>query len=193
MVSQIKGIQLTLVKHRLRFTYLIVMFYVIHKIFDLHDKPFSFDNHLVGLIGFCVLLFGLLLRSWAAGIIIKNKKLTTSGPYAIWRHPLYLGSLFIAIGFCVIMNDWFLWVIILVLSIMIYLPKIKQEERKLNRLYPEEWKDYQDKTGMILTAKLSFNNVLDKWSFKLWLRNREYNPWIAVIIVLAVIEYWHTF
>ena len=46
-------------------------------------------------------VLGLLLRAWAAGTIVKERELTTTGPYSHLRHPLYLGSLFIgAVG------DW---------------------------------------------------------------------------------------
>ena len=39
---------------------------------------------------------------WAAGTIRKNRVLTTHGPYAFTRNPLYFGSFIIGIGFGVL-------------------------------------------------------------------------------------------
>jgi protein-S-isoprenylcysteine O-methyltransferase Ste14 len=39
------------------------------------------------------------LRLWATGHLHKNDALTCTGPYAFLRHPLYAGTLLIALGF----------------------------------------------------------------------------------------------
>ncbi len=180
-----------LTKSRLKLSLILVLFYAVHKMFDMHDKPFSFDNDLIGMIGFLVVLAGLLLRSWAAGIIMKNKKLTTVGPYSLWRHPLYIGSFFLAAGFCIILNDWFLWPAVIALSSLVYYPKIKMEEEKLSRLFKEEWASYQKRTGIIFWRSLNMNEIFCGWSFRKWLHHKEYNAWLAVIAVLTLIEIWH--
>ena len=41
------------------------------------------------------------LRIWAAGHLEKGREVTASGPYRLSRHPLYLGSTLIALGFAV--------------------------------------------------------------------------------------------
>lgn len=48
--------------------------------------------------GAAVALAGEAIRLWAAGHLEKGREVTTSGPYAFTRHPLYLGSTFIGIG-----------------------------------------------------------------------------------------------
>jgi hypothetical protein len=48
-----------------------------------------------------VALPGILLRALASGYVKKNEELTTSGPYAYTRNPLYLGSLIMAVGFAI--------------------------------------------------------------------------------------------
>ena len=42
---------------------------------------------------------GLWLRAYASGYVKKNQELTTTGPYAYTRNPLYLGSMLMAAGF----------------------------------------------------------------------------------------------
>lgn len=49
--------------------------------------------------GGCVAALGCALRLWSAGHLVKTEELTLSGPYAYLRHPLYLGTLLIALGF----------------------------------------------------------------------------------------------
>ncbi len=49
--------------------------------------------------GAIVIITGLAIRALASGHVRKNEQLTTSGPYAYIRHPLYLGSLIMASGF----------------------------------------------------------------------------------------------
>ena len=53
------------------------------------------------LVGAAICVPGLGLRALASGHVQKNTCLTTSGPYAFTRNPLYLGSLVLAGGFAV--------------------------------------------------------------------------------------------
>ena len=53
------------------------------------------------LIGFIIGALGEALRVWAAGHLQKGGTLVTDGPYAMVRHPLYLGSALLAVGACV--------------------------------------------------------------------------------------------
>lgn len=53
-------------------------------------------------VGLPVIFSGEGLRIWAAGHLHKTRELTTSGPYAFLRHPLYAGTLLIGIGGCLL-------------------------------------------------------------------------------------------
>lgn len=57
-------------------------------------------------LGVPFILVGAFLRSWAAGHLVKNDSLTTTGPYAHLRHPLYLGTLLVATGFALILGGF---------------------------------------------------------------------------------------
>jgi protein-S-isoprenylcysteine O-methyltransferase Ste14 len=56
------------------------------------------------LVGLPLILAGTALRSWGAGHLVKNDVLTTTGPYAHLRHPLYLGTLAVATGFAAVIG-----------------------------------------------------------------------------------------
>ena len=53
------------------------------------------------LIGGVVAVVGETVRVWASGHIEKGREVTRSGPYRFVRHPLYLGSAIIGVGFMI--------------------------------------------------------------------------------------------
>ena len=64
---------------------------------------------------------GLALRAYASGYVTKNTELTTTGPYAYTRNPLYLGSMLIAFGFAVAAHSWWIALALAILFTLIYL------------------------------------------------------------------------
>jgi protein-S-isoprenylcysteine O-methyltransferase Ste14 len=68
---------------------------------------------------------GILLRALASGHVKKDEELTTTGPYAYTRNPLYLGSLIMAMGFALAARS--VWVVLLIglMFFVIYLPVIR--------------------------------------------------------------------
>jgi protein-S-isoprenylcysteine O-methyltransferase Ste14 len=87
--------------------------------------------------GAVLALPGLALRAWAAGHLEKNQKLTTSGPYAYLRNPLYAGSLVVAAGMVVAARSWPLGAVFAAVFMLVYLPVIQLEEQHLRELFPE--------------------------------------------------------
>ena len=83
---------------------------------------------------------GLALRVYASGYVTKNTELTTTGPYAYTRNPLYLGSMLIAFGFAVAAHSWWIALALAVLFALIYLPTIRSEEEFLRG----QFSDYDD-------------------------------------------------
>src|SRR6202158_2396479 len=87
--------------------------------------------------GALVLLPGLVLRGLASGHVQKDKQLTTSGPYAYTRNPLYLGSLMLAAGFAIAVRSLGIFACLLLLFAVIYIPVIAGEERYLRQTFPD--------------------------------------------------------
>src|SRR5512147_1339097 len=88
-------------------------------------------------IGAVVALIGVAIRAVASGHISKNSELTTSGPYAYTRNPLYLGSIVIALGFAVAALSWWIVLALVVLFVAVYIPVIRAEESFLRSRFPE--------------------------------------------------------
>jgi protein-S-isoprenylcysteine O-methyltransferase Ste14 len=84
-----------------------------------------------------LVLPGLWLRGYASGYVKKNRELTTTGPYAHTRNPLYLGSTLIAAGFAVALQSWPVALVLALGFAMIYIPVIASEESFLRATFPE--------------------------------------------------------
>ena len=74
----------------------------------------------------------------------EYSQLVTTGIQSKVRHPLYLGSLLIAIGY-VLFNPLFSSLVVLV-ALIIYLPfGIRWEEKKLTEAYGHQYEQYKEK------------------------------------------------
>lgn len=98
----------------------------------------------VGLLaaGTLLVLAGLGLRAWAAGHLTKMSSLTTSGPFAYVRNPLYQGSLLAAAGLC-LASQW-AWsaALLPVVYLVFYLPTVFHEEGLLRRTFGGDYERY---------------------------------------------------
>lgn len=89
-------------------------------------------------LGLPLVAAGEALRIWASGHIEKTKVLATGGPYAHCRHPLYVGSLLIALGAAVASASP--WVVLAVaVYFLAFFPSVMREETEfLAKKFPEE-------------------------------------------------------
>lgn len=92
-------------------------------------------------IGAGVAAIGVLIRAWAAGHIVKNNRLATTGPYAHTRNPLYLGSFLISCGFALAAH-WSLLVLVALFFVLIYVPTMQRERANIAQRFPEEYAAY---------------------------------------------------
>lgn len=101
------------------------------------------------LMGLPVAALGLTIRAWAAGHLRKNQQLTTSGPYAMVRNPLYIGTLLTALGCTAAAARLELTLLAGVVFFFVYLPVMQQEEQHLAKLFPE-FADYSARVPQLL-------------------------------------------
>lgn len=90
---------------------------------------------------------GALLRGWGAGHLVKNDVLTTTGPYAYLRHPLYAGTILIGTGFAVAVGGLVTLGVLLCLwpwFALRYFPRKERiESARLSRLYGARFDRYR--------------------------------------------------
>jgi protein-S-isoprenylcysteine O-methyltransferase Ste14 len=130
---------------------------------------------------------GIALRAAASGHVRKDRELTTSGPYAYTRNPLYLGSVLIAAGFALAARSWWIALGLVIFFLGVYLPAIASEEAYLRETFPAF-------THYAATVPRFFPRVpatrLDsdtKFSRELYLKHREYNSLLGAAAMLGAL------
>ena len=145
----------------------------------------------ITLLGVLLVVTGLGMRSWAAGILKKNAELTMTGPYGLIRNPLYLGSFMMMFGFCALIPDPTNFLFIVGPVLVIYAVKVRQEEKLLADRFSEQWAVYSQTTPRFFPG-LRIPNLSAPWSFSQWLKHREYQAVLASIGALIAIKMWHS-
>ncbi|MCE9603937.1 MAG: hypothetical protein K8U03_03445 [Planctomycetia bacterium] len=130
---------------------------------------------LPGVLGFAMVLLGLGVRSWAAGILRKGIDLTTVGPYSLCRNPLYLGSFAVMIGFCLMIGYTHDFVVVCGPILAIYVFTVLNEERRLDEKYPQRWPTYAARTP------------------RQWTKSREYQGLLWTVVGLIGFEVWRLY
>src|SRR6516225_4200454 len=121
-------------------------------------------------MGLPVALGGGVIRMMAAGVIRKDSKLATAGPYAWTRNPLYFGSFLLTVGFAIMSASWIAALILIVPSLVIYPNVIRNEEAHLERLFPDDFRRYCESVPRFIPKLGRFER---SFSFKQYLANRE--------------------
>jgi len=145
-----------------------------------------------GPIGLGLLIVGALVRLWAAGHVVKSRRLATHGPYAFVRHPQYLGNTLVAVGLCLATGHPAaigIWAAILYL---LYVPAIRREDAKLAKRFGAEWLDWRRRTPAVVPSRWPSLNPglhLKDWSAGQALRNGEF-IWIFLLACGVSYLYW---
>ena len=138
------------------------------------------------LLGLPVALAGLLVRGWAAGHIVKDARLTTSGPYAHTRNPLYFGSFLLAAGFALAAH-WSLLLVVIALFIFIYGPTIALERSEISARFPAEYSSYESNVPAFVPRITPWHGQTsgDSFSFSRYMRQREWQAGLAFVAASA--------
>lgn len=129
---------------------------------------------------------GLWLRGYASGYVKKNQELTTTGPYAHVRNPLYLGSILIAAGFAVALGSWAFAAALAGMFIAIYVPVIASEERFLRGAFPG-FEAYCGQVPRLIPritpARSGGQTARGGFLMALYLKHREYNALLGAMLL----------
>ena len=130
---------------------------------------------------------GAALRAYASGYVTKNTELTTTGPYAYTRNPLYLGSMLIAFGFAAASRSWLVAGLLALLFALIYVPTIRSEEEFLRERFPN-FDDYCGSVPRLLPRLYPASRGRgDGFSQALYRKHREYNLSLGSVAIYAVL------
>ncbi|HEY8153798.1 MAG TPA: isoprenylcysteine carboxylmethyltransferase family protein [Myxococcota bacterium] len=149
------------------------------------------------LIGSLLVAAGAALRFWGAGYLVKNDLLSVAGPYAHLRHPLYAGTLCLALGFGVIAGGWALALVLgcfLPLFFFYYLPyKERVESARLERRHGDAYAEYHRAVPALLPSLNRFTPEQDpgpareRWSFERLRENDEHGTMLGIGVALLLL------
>jgi protein-S-isoprenylcysteine O-methyltransferase Ste14 len=131
-------------------------------------------------IGALVAVFGEALRIWAAGHLEKGREVTTSGPYRLTRHPLYVGSTVIGLGLAMAAASWMVGALVAAYLTMTLTAAIASEEAHLTEKFGEAYPAYRRGRADAAARRFSLERAM---------RNREYRAVVGVLAVLAVLAW----
>jgi uncharacterized YccA/Bax inhibitor family protein len=129
-------------------------------------------------LGTAVGAIGEAIRIWAAGHLEKGKEVTTTGPYALTRHPLYLGSSIMGAGFAIAANHVTIAVLVLVYLAVTIAAAIRTEEAHLTEKFGTHYPAYRAGGVAPVERRFSLERVL---------RNREYRALAGFLFVTVAL------
>lgn len=155
-------------------------------------------------VALALILLGETLRIWAAGHLRKNEELTTTGPYARVKNPLYIGTFLITVGMCLLawggrtghpIVDNLNWILLggfFLMFVAYYVPyKRKREGERLRKIFGEAWDLYDRNVGDYIPRLTAFRHPQTQprsWSAAIVAENSEHWTAMAVVgLALAII------
>lgn len=137
-------------------------------------------------LGGAVAALGVWLRAAASGHVKKNEELTTTGPYAHTRNPLYVGSILIGIGFAIAGQSWWVVLAMAALFFFIYVPVVKSEEQFLRGKFAN-FDDYARSVPRFGWKLRAEGEAGGGFSRGLYMKHREYNAAIGTALMLVAL------
>ena len=129
---------------------------------------------------------GLIIRAWAAGTIHKDSDLTTSGPYAFTRNPLYVGSFFIGLGVKLAGGYWIWPAVFFVFYTLVYGRTLAYEAEVLSELFGERFDEYKSNVPAVFPRLTPYrpiqSDVAGGFSFAQYRRNNEWEALLGAMI-----------
>jgi len=147
------------------------------------------------LVGSAIAAFGLAIRGLAAGHLQKDRELATSGPYALTRNPLYLGSSLMATGFAVAGGWWADGALVIAYFAVFYYAVMRNEEADLRKRFGAAFDEYASRVPLFFPrvtvrqsgASRAEHRVAKAFSWALYRRNREYNALVGTVIGIGLL------
>ncbi len=142
------------------------------------------------------ILLGQLFRASARGYKSEHSGegtlLIQGGPYSLVRNPMYLGILLIGLGIVLMFFRWWVAGVFLFIFILRYVLLIFKEEKKLLKIFPEEYPSYQLQVPRLLPSAEALLQKDIKAYLPLkpsWLK-KEIGTILAVLLFTLLLESW---
>lgn len=137
--------------------------------------------------GAAIAVLGLLVRARAAGHLRKHEALSTGGPYAYTRNPLYFGSALLAAGFLVAGRSWLAALVVGAYFALFYAAVMRREERELRAHYGAAFDEYAARVPLFWPRRTPAGTARSDFSWELYRRNREYQAALGTLAGLLLL------
>jgi len=148
-------------------------------------------------VGSILIIMGEGIRIWAAGHLQKNEVLTVTGPYAYVKNPLYIGSILITAGFCILADSVYLLAAAFFMFCFHYIPyKKKVEGDRMKKIFGSQYEDYDGKVPDYLPRWTPYSNEKVSWQFRCLIENSEEGILLILLAGIVLIlsrPYWNLF
>jgi len=145
-------------------------------------------------IGILLIAIGEGVRIWAAGHLRKNDTLTVTGPYAYVKNPLYIGSVLISAGFCILADNIYLLAALMFAFCFHYIPyKKKVEGDRLRRIFGARFDDYDDRVPEYIPRLTRYSDERGQWRFSCFIKNSEEGIFLLIlagVVLILTRPYW---
>lgn len=142
--------------------------------------------------GVSIMVLGMLVRFWASGYITKSRVLTTSGPYAYTRNPLYLGNFLLGLGVVVVANNGWLILYYSAAFLILYAGTIQEEQKVLEEKFGEDYRTYLKKVPMFFPRLMPFRGASEKpFSLRQSFQNGEFIRIFGFSLLAVFLFLWH--
>lgn len=138
--------------------------------------------------GAALVVAGVLVRAWAAGHLRRDQPLTTSGPYAYVRHPLYLGSALILAGFAAAGARLWLAGVCAAYFLLLFVPVLFREEAERRALAPEGYAGYAPRVPALVPYRGRYGAApAARFDWAVWRANREWRGEVGCALLLGLL------
>lgn len=144
-------------------------------------------------VGGAITAFGLVIRAISAGHLKKDRELATSGPYALTRNPLYLGSSLLAAGFAIAGGSWADGALVIAYFAVFYYAVMRNEEADLRKRFGATFDEYASRVPLFFPRAAPrrvprpIARAEKSFSWALYRRNREYNALIGTLVGIGLL------
>jgi protein-S-isoprenylcysteine O-methyltransferase Ste14 len=138
--------------------------------------------------GAAISAVGLVVRGLAAGRLDKNETLATSGPYAVTRHPLYLGSTLVLVGLLVAAQSWMVAALGVAYLALFYPATIAREDRKLRARHGAAFDAWAARVPRFWPRLVSPRAIADGCSWARYRKSGEYRAVVALALGMALLS-----
>ena len=111
------------------------------------------------------------------------------GPYALARHPLYLGNFLIGLGFTIMAGKVSLIALLLVTFAIIYFSTIAEEEEFLQDRFGREFSEYARQVPRFIPWATAMPTGEEKFRWERVKDHKEYKAWMAIGLCLVLMVF----